>query len=53
MDLIVTFPPDADIVTLLMLEEQLSGLLTVPVHVVSSGSSGPLLDRALAEAVPL
>lgn len=53
VDLMVTFPPDADIVTLLTLEEDLSNLLTVPVDVVSAGSSGPVLARALAEGVPL
>lgn len=53
IDLLVTFPPGADIVTLLTLEEDLSNLLTVPVDVVSAGSSGPVLERALAEAVPL
>jgi len=40
-------------VTLLALEEDLANLLTVPVDVVSAGSSGPVLVRALAEAVPL
>jgi uncharacterized protein len=53
IDLLVTFPPDADIVTLLTLEEELADLLTVPVDVVSSGSSGRVLDRARAESVPL
>lgn len=53
IDLLVTFPPDADIVTLLTLEEELADLLTVPVDVVSSGSTGRVLDRARAEAVPL
>ncbi len=53
LDLLVTFPPDADIVTLLTLEEELASILTVPVDVVSSGSSGRVLDRARAEAVPL
>lgn len=53
LDLLITFPPDADIVTLLTLEERLSDLLTVPVDVVSSASSGPLVDRARREAVPL
>ena len=53
IDLLVTFPPDADIVTLLTLEEELAGILTVPVDVVSSGSSGRVLDRARAEAVQL
>lgn len=53
VDLLVTFPPDADIVTLLALEEELSDLLTVPVDVVSARSSGPVLARALAESVPL
>ena len=53
LDLLVTFPPEADIVTLLTLEEELADLLTIPVDVVSSGSSGRVLDRARAEAVPL
>lgn len=53
IDLLVTFSPESDIVTLLTLEEDLANLLTVPVDVVSAGSSGPLLVRALAEAVPL
>jgi len=53
LDLLVTFPPDADIVTLLTLEEELASILTVPVDVVSSGSSGRVLDRARVEAVPL
>jgi len=53
IDLLVTFPPQADIVTLLTLEDQLSDLLTVAVDVVSAGSTGPMLQRALAEAVPL
>lgn len=53
LDLLVTFPPDADIVTLLTLEEELAKILTVPVNVVSSGSSGRVLDRARVEAVPL
>lgn len=53
VDLLVTFPPDADIVTLLSLEEDLSDLLTVRVDVVSARGSGPVLTRALGEAVPL
>lgn len=53
IDLLVTFPPEADIVTLLTLEEELSALLTVPVDVVSAGSSGRVLERARVEAVPL
>lgn len=53
VDMLVTFPPGADIVTLLTLEEELSNLLTVPVDVVSSGSTGHVLARARAEAVPL
>ena len=53
LDLLVTFPPGSDIVTLLGLEEDLADLLTVPVDIVSAGSSGPALARALAEGVPL
>ena len=40
LDLIVTFPPGTGITAALALEEDLSWLLTVPVEVVSSGSSG-------------
>ncbi len=53
LDLLVTFPPSADIVTLLTLEEELSDLLTVPVDVVSAGSSGSTFMLALSEAVPV
>lgn len=53
IDLLVTFPAEADIVTLLTLEEELADILTVAVDVVSSGSSGRVLDHARAEAVPL
>ena len=53
IDLLVTFSPGSDIVTLLTLEEDLTDLLTVPVDVVSAGSTGPVAVRALAEAVPL
>ncbi len=53
VDLVVRFPPGADIVTLLALEVELSDLLRVPVDVVSAGSSGGALERALVRAVPL
>lgn len=53
LDLLVTFPPQADIVTLLVLEDELSALLSVPVDVVSAGSSGQLIQRAQLESVPL
>lgn len=53
VDLLVSFPQGSDIVTLLSLEEDLSKLLTVPVDVVSAGSSGPVLAQALAEGIPL
>ncbi len=53
LDLLVTFPDDADIVTLLTLEEELSALLTVPVDVVSANSSGGRLAHMLARAVPV
>ncbi len=53
LDLIVDFPPDADIVTLLTLEERLSEILTVPVDIISAHSSSPTLAAAIAEAVPL
>ena len=53
VDLIVTFPPGSDIVDLLALEEELSGLLTVHVDVISAGSAGPVLDHAMRDSVPL
>lgn len=53
LDLLVTFAADAGITDLLAMEEELGELLTVPVDVVSTGSSGRVIDRALAEAVPL
>jgi len=52
VDLLVTFPPGADIVDLLTLEEQLSDLLGLPVQVVSARGSGPILERVIAEAFP-
>ena len=53
VDLVVTFPADADIVTLLTLEEQLSELLTVPVNVISAGSSGLIGGHLPADTLPL
>jgi len=53
LDLIVGFGPTADIADLLAMEEELSDLLTVPVDVVSAGSSGSVAATAMAEAVPL
>ncbi len=53
LDLLVTFADDAGITDLLAMEEELSDLLTVPVDVVSTGSSGRVIARALSEAVPL
>jgi predicted nucleotidyltransferase len=50
VDVVVTFPPDADIVTLLTLEEHLAGLLTVPVNVISAGSAGLVGADLLADA---
>jgi len=43
LDLIVTFPPGASLMDALDLRAELEDLLTVPVEVVSAGSSG--LDR--------
>lgn len=53
LDLIVEFPPEADIVTLLSLEDDLRALLTVPVDVISARSSGSLSKSTRAQAVPL
>jgi predicted nucleotidyltransferase len=51
LDLLVEFAPDADIVDLLSLEEELAELLTVPVDVISAGSSSALALKARSEAV--
>ena len=52
LDLIVEFPPEADIVTLLTLEDDLRALLTVPVDVISARSSGNPRESTLEESVP-
>jgi len=53
LDLLVTFEEGRDIVDLLALEADLAALLTVPVDVVSAGSSGRVAERARHEAVAL
>lgn len=53
LDLMVAFEPGRDIVDLLALEAELQEILTVPVDVVSAGSTGPVARRARAEAVAL
>ncbi|WP_341729232.1 helix-turn-helix domain-containing protein [Brooklawnia sp.] len=53
VDLLVEFPAGADIIDLLTLEERLSDLLTVPVDIVSTSSSGAVVESALTQAVPL
>jgi sugar-phosphatase len=45
--------PGRDIVDLLALQAELEDLLTVPVDVVSAGSSGAVAERARAESVAL
>jgi predicted nucleotidyltransferase len=53
LDLMVEFDEGADIADLLAMEEELSELLTVPVDVISSGSSSRVTARARSEMVPL
>jgi predicted nucleotidyltransferase len=53
LDLMVAFEPGRDIVDLLALEAELQTILTVPVDVVSAGSTGAVARRARAEAVAL
>ena len=53
VDLLVTFPEDAGITDLLAMEDELAELLTVRVEVVSAGSGGRVIDRAVREAIPL
>ncbi len=51
--LTVEVPPEADIVALLSLEDDLHALLTVPVDVISARSSGRLRESDLEDSVPL
>jgi predicted nucleotidyltransferase len=53
IDLLVTFAPDASILDAAGLVLDLEKLLGRPVDVMSDRAEGPILDRALAEAVPL
>lgn len=53
IDFLVEFDEDADIIDLLTLEEELARLLTVPVDVVSAGSSSRVTAAARREMVPL
>ena len=57
LDLVITFPPEASVIDLLSLEEELSILLTVPVDVISANSSAlrgaAVRDSVLDEAVPV
>lgn len=53
VDLLVRFAEGRDIVDLLTLEHELEEVLTVPVDVVSAGSSGDLVERARPIAVDL
>lgn len=53
LNLIVTFPAGADLVTLLRLEKTLSQVLSVPVTIASSGSPGDVLEWAITQATPL
>lgn len=53
LDVMVAFEDGRDIVDLLALQADLEELLTVPVDVVSAGSSGEVARRARAEAVAL
>jgi len=53
IDLMVEFDEQADITDLLAMEEALGELLTVPVDVVSAGSSSHIVAAARQETVPL
>ena len=53
VDLLVEFDEGADIVDLLTMEEELAELLTIPVDVISAGSSSKVTYEARREAVPL
>ena len=53
VDLLVEFDEVADIADLLTLEDELEQLLTVPVDVISAGSSSRVTAKARRETVPL
>jgi len=53
IDLLVTFGPDASILDASGLVLDLENLLGVRVDLMSDRAEGPILDRAVAEAVPL
>lgn len=53
LDLLVEFEPGRDIVDLLSLGADVAQILTVPVDVVSTGSSGGVARGAAEIAVPL
>jgi len=53
LDLLVEFAEDADITDLLALEDELGELLTVPVDVISAGSSSRFVQAIREETVPL
>jgi predicted nucleotidyltransferase len=53
LDLMVSFAEGRDIVDLLSLQAELERLLTVPVDVVSAGSTGAVAARARRESVAL
>ncbi|MCL1838460.1 MAG: helix-turn-helix domain-containing protein [Propionibacteriaceae bacterium] len=53
LDIMVEFEPDADITDLLGLEEELRTVLTVPVDVISAGSSSRFMKAIREQAIPL
>lgn len=53
LDLLVTLPVGADLVDVLDLTEELEQLLGVHVDVVSGRGTGPVVERARQESVPL
>lgn len=53
LDLLVEFTDDHDIVDLLALEDELRGLLTIPVDLVDARTKGRVTARATTEAIAL
>ena len=53
LDLIVTFPDGTGLMALSGLVRELQDIAGVPVDIIDGRAVGPVMDRALAQAVPL
>lgn len=53
LDLLLTIPPGFDVFDMAYLEQEIEVLVGFPVDVVPDDAPGPVLEQALAEAIPL